>query len=243
MDGASNPDDPAQLLAYLEANPWEAASVTWLLQLEQTPIYAIQPGGPFAAHAYKALTGFLADQIANVSDLVSIPGKINGRTILRNGQAIDVVEPELRGMYNWKTKALVENAIVRPKAKTPPASPAPALVEVTAEGVTNFLQRVDFELRNLGVTSEERAINFAATNAIKAADVFHAAAAGGMELDAIAVERSPICRPGSDCWDVKMMFFHPDRPAQSVRKSFRFAVDVSDVVPVMVGPVRAWSIR
>jgi hypothetical protein len=93
------------------------------------------------------------------------------------------------------------------------------------------------------VTSAERAINFAATNAIKVADVYQSAAAEAMELDSVSVERSPISRPDSDCWDVKMMFFYPDRPAQSVRRSYRFTVDVSDVVPVLVGPVRSWSVR
>jgi hypothetical protein len=28
-----------------------------------------------------------------------------------------------------------------------------------------------------------------------------------------------------------------------VRRAYRFTVDVSDVVPVMVGPVRAWYVR
>ncbi len=64
-----------------------------------------------------------------------------------------------------------------------------------------------------------------------------------MELDSIDVERSQLCRPDSDCWDVKLTFFYPERPVQTLRKVYRFTVDVSDVVPVMVSPVRSWSVR
>jgi hypothetical protein len=64
-----------------------------------------------------------------------------------------------------------------------------------------------------------------------------------MELDTIETERSPICRPDSDCWDVKLTFFDPERVFQRARKTHRFTVDVSDVVPVTVGPVRSWYVR
>jgi hypothetical protein len=30
---------------------------------------------------------------------------------------------------------------------------------------------------------------------------------------------------------------------QTVRKVFRFTIDVSDVVPVAVGPMRSWFVR
>jgi hypothetical protein len=52
-----------------------------------------------------------------------------------------------------------------------------------------------------------------------------------------------VCRPDSDCWDVKLHFFFPARQVQTVRKVYRFTVDVSDVVPVTVGPVRSWFVR
>ena len=64
-----------------------------------------------------------------------------------------------------------------------------------------------------------------------------------MDLDNINVVRSPICRPGSDCFDVELFFFFPARQVQTVRKVYRFTVDVSDVVPVTVGPMRTWFTR
>jgi hypothetical protein len=74
------------------------------------------------------------------------------------------------------------------------------------------------------------------------AGIFEAALKAKMELDTIEVERSPICRPDSECWDVVLCFFDPENVLRS-RKCYRFTVDVSDVCPVMVGKVRAWSIR
>jgi hypothetical protein len=43
---APNPHDPAQLLAYLGANPDQAAAIIWTLSLDATPIYAVLPCGP-----------------------------------------------------------------------------------------------------------------------------------------------------------------------------------------------------
>jgi hypothetical protein len=110
-------------------------------------------------------------------------------------------------------------------------------------GVRNFLDRVYHGLRNLGLTPQDRAINFAATNAFAFAKVYEAALKGKMELESVNVVRSPICRPGSDCWDVEVYFFYPERQVQTVRRVYRFTVDVSDTVPVTVGPTRSWFTR
>ncbi len=109
--------------------------------------------------------------------------------------------------------------------------------------MSNFLERVYFEIRNLGMTGKERALNFAATNAFKIESCYELAMEEDMDLDTIEVERSPVCRPDSDCWDVKLLFFYPERQVQTVRRVFRFTIDVSDVVPVQVGKVRTWYVR
>ena len=72
------------------------------------------------------------------------------------------------------------------------------------DSIFNFLIRVYDELRNLGMTPEERTLNFAATNAFKVATAFDDALARKMELFGIDVSKSPICRPDTDCWDVKL---------------------------------------
>jgi len=72
------------------------------------------------------------------------------------------------------------------------------------------LNRVYYELRNLGVSPQERAMNYAATNAYQARQAFAEAAARNLALDSFVVVKSPICRPDSDCWDVKLQMFDPE---------------------------------
>ena len=114
----ANPWDPAQMLAYLKDNPWEAASITWTLNADQTPLYAIAPAGPFSARAYELLQEFLDEQVRGEVELVSIAGRLGGRTRLFNGQFVPVVVPELRGIYSWSTAALVRAVVGEPPAET-----------------------------------------------------------------------------------------------------------------------------
>ena len=238
----ANPFDPSQILGYLKENPWEAASIIWTLSFDQTPLYAIVPAGPFAARIYDLLREFLDDQVNGRVEMVSIPGRLAGQARLFNGQVVPVVIPEPRGMYSWTTGALVK-AVVGEPASSPDGDAAGAAYDGKAEAVREFLQKVYHELRNLGLTAEERAVNYAATNALQVEKIFESAIKESMALDTIEVERSPLGRPDSDCWDVKIHFFYPQRQVQTVRKVFRFTVDVSDVVPVTVGPTRSWFVR
>jgi len=226
MEGTSpNPDDPEQLLAHLEANPEYAASLIWTLELEATPIYAIFPFGTYDDVVYKRLREFLKAQLDENVEQISVPGVIRGSAKLSNGQKVPVIIPELRGMYSWSTDVLLGK-----------------LSGVDEAGVRNFLERVYYELMNLGRISQERAMNFAATNAFQVAAVFEQAAGQNLMLDRIETERSPVCRPDSDCWDVKLTFFDPANRLTVARKVYRFTVDVSDVVPVSVGTVRSWAV-
>ena len=74
----------------------------------------------------------------------------------------------------------------------------------------------------------------------QAAQTFSRAVALGMELDSIAVTKSPFCRMDSDCWDVQLKFFDPENNRRA-KKVFRFTIDVSDFIPVTLGEVRSWS--
>ncbi|MGO9464960.1 MAG: PatA/PatG family cyanobactin maturation protease [Isosphaeraceae bacterium] len=239
---SANPWDPSQMHAYLKDSPWEAASIAWTLTVGQTPLYAIAPAGPFAARAYELLRQFLEEQVRSEIEMVSIAGRLGGRARLFNGQVVPVVIPELRGLYSWSTGALVKAATGKPPPDSASAEHREAFARKVA-AVHGFLQKIYHEHRNLGVTAQERAMNYAATNAFEVEKVFAAAHKDAMELDAVEIERSPICRPDSDCWDVKIHFFYPERQVQTVRKVFRFTVDVSDVVPVTVGPMRSWFVR
>ncbi|HZU35523.1 MAG TPA: hypothetical protein VFA18_06440 [Gemmataceae bacterium] len=234
--------DPRNLLAYLDKNPEEAAAVEWTLTVDGMPIYAIRPQGAFAAECYKELRDFLRQRLEEGAERVSMPGVIAGKATLLLGQVVPVIVPDLRGMYSWSTRALVEAVAGPAPVAEAPEGDKQAHAQLRA-GVENFLQRVYHELRNLGLLPHERAVNFAATNAFEAAQVYHGAIREKMELDSINAVPSPICRPGSDCWDVEVYFFYPERQVQAVRKVHRFTVDVSDTVPVTVGTTRSWFTR
>ncbi len=242
MDPPANPNEANQLLAYCEKNPWDAASILWTLNLDATAIYAVQAHGAFAREICQRLCEFLDEQTRGQVERVSISGYIAGSARLSNGQVIPVIWPDLRGMYSWNTKALVEAVCGTPppeKAKQEEKDP----YSQKAQAVANFLHRVYEDLRNLGSTPQERAINYATTNAFQAAAVFQDAIQAELDLDTIEVIRSPVCRPESDCWDVKLTFFNPSKVFEQARKVYLFTVDVSDVVPVMVGSVRSWFVR
>ncbi|MEE8586041.1 MAG: PatA/PatG family cyanobactin maturation protease [Acidobacteriota bacterium] len=234
--GVANPDDPAQLLAHLSGHPPQATAVTWTLTQETTPIYALQPGGSFAGEAYARLREFLNQQLNEGVERVSIPGYVSGHAQLSTGQTVPIIRPELRGMHSWSTPALVEAVLGKPPTKKEDLDTH----NEKAADIANFLERVYYEIRNLGLSPQERALNFSATNAFQVERVFQKAIQADRKLDSIDVERSPICRPDSDCWDVKLTFFHPTKRLEQARDVYRFTVDVSDVVPVTVGKVRNW---
>jgi cyanobactin maturation PatA/PatG family protease len=236
----ANPYDPTQLLRYLDENPEANEDVLWTLNLDATPIYVIFPFGGFAEAVYRKLRDFYREQLAGNASRISVPGTLVGSTRIISGQELPIIMPKGQGMFSWTTAALIEAVV----GSAPEASDASALQDFTdkTEGLENFLDRVYYELRNLGMTPEERALNFAATNAFQMDRVFEKAAGESLELDTIDVEKSPICKPGSDCWDVKLVFFNPERRTQQARRIYRFTIDVSNVIPVTVGGIRSWNI-
>jgi cyanobactin maturation PatA/PatG family protease len=236
IDGTAipaNPYDARQMVDYLGDNLSEAKSLIWTLNLELTPVYAIEPGGAFARDVYGILQELLSGQIQaedseNYIERVSIPGILSGRSVkLFSGQVVPVIEvPNTRGLYGWKVNTLVQAAI-----QTVQAQATEAQEESIRRTLGSFLSRIYYDLRNLGTTSQDRALNFASTNAFQAASTFAEAVATGMELDSITVEKSPFCRLDSDCWDVKLKFFDPEN-SRRAKKLFRFTIDVSDIIPV-----------
>lgn len=238
----ANPYDARQMVDYLADNLSEAKSLIWTLNLELTPVYAIEPVGSFSREVYEALQEFLSGQVQaedspEFIQRVSIPGRITGRTVrLFSGQVVPVIEPQSpRGMYGWHVNSLVSAAIEAVGAEQTGAEEGQM-----RRTLSSFLNRIYYDLRNLGQTSQDRALNFAATNAFQAAQTFSEAVGAGMELDSINVSKSPFCRMDSDCWDVQLKFFDPEN-SRRAKKVFRFTIDVSDLIPVTLGEVRSWS--
>jgi hypothetical protein len=237
--GAEDELSSSSFLNFIENAPYEASSVIWTLNLDATPIYAIQPAGAFAADVYERLREFLRGQLHEGVELISLPGVIAGSAKLQSGQIVPVIVPTIRGMYSWATAPLVEAVLGgRPEGD----SEAQALYDRQLTGLTDYVNRVYYDLRNLGITATDRALNFSATNAFQIADVIRSSTKEGLELDTITTQKSPICRPDSDCYDVEISFFNPNN-TQVANRIFRFTVDVSDVVPVTIGQVRSWTRR
>ncbi|MCL1127323.1 PatA/PatG family cyanobactin maturation protease [Shewanella surugensis] len=237
--GKNTPHSPEDMLTYLDDNPFEAQSIIWTLNLDVTPIYAIQPIGAFANVVYERLREALKDQVYNGVELISIPGLIAGSTTLYNGQTVPLIVPNPRGMYSWATHALVEDVLGKRPAKS---GDDQNLYDAHRVGLNNFLERVYYDLRNLGVSPEDRALNYSATNAFQVSQVIESTTKGKLELDHINVNKSPISRPDSDCYDVELSFFNPNN-LQNANKIYRFTIDVSDEIPVTIGEVRSWSKR
>jgi cyanobactin maturation PatA/PatG family protease len=227
-----------ELVDFLGANAHEAESLIWTLNLDATPIYAIFPNGPFAAVAYERLRETLQEQKRGTVQLVSVPGYAGGSVRLLSGQTVPALVPAVRGMHSWSTQALVDSAL----GPIPEKKGEQEEYRRRASGLGDFLSRIYYDLRNLGITPEDRALNYAATNAFQAAEVIATATAEGRDLDRIAVHKSPVCRPDSDCYDVELSFFNPDNTNVAARV-FRFTIDVSDVIPVSIGATRSFTRR
>jgi cyanobactin maturation PatA/PatG family protease len=246
----ANPYDPRQMVKYLVNNPSEARSLIWTLNIDLTPIYVVEPAGPYGAEVYEELRKLLAGEILPELDdgyfeRVSIPGLLTERTVkLFSGQAVPVIEPQnKRGIYGWTTKALVDAAVAAAKDlehQTKNPRPDDTVEDLVREALKDFLSRLYYDLRNLGKTSQERALNFGATNAFQGIQALTDPRVVGMQLDEITVEKSPFCRPDSDCWDVKLKFFDPENN-QRAKRIFRYTVDVSDLIPVTMGEPRSWT--
>jgi cyanobactin maturation PatA/PatG family protease len=199
--------------------------------------------GAFAAEIYETMTYMLAGQLLDEShedyiERVSIPAILTDETVkLFSGQVIPVIKINSpRGMYGWKVNTLISSAMQAVSAEYEEANAV-----AMRRSLTSFLNRVYYEMRNLGQIARDRALNFAATNAFQAVQTVSQAVAIGMELHSIEVEKSPFCRYGSECWDVKLKFFDPENGLRA-KRVFRFTIDVSDHTPVTLGEVRSWAV-
>lgn len=245
LEGIMVPPDPydgTQVVEHLDRNPDEARSLIWTLNLDQNTLYALEPKGPFASDVYEMFLLMLAGQLEpETSDefveRISVAARRTNRTVeLFSGEIVPVVTVHnVRGMYGWTVNALINAAIASIPNLEPDQEP------IMREGINAFLNRVYYDLHNLGQTSRDRALNFAATNIFQAASVFAEAIASERRLDTISVEKSPYCRLHSDCWDVILTFFDPENGWRS-RQVYRFTLDVAANLPVTIGTIKRWSI-
>jgi cyanobactin maturation PatA/PatG family protease len=230
-EGDLKPITNAALQSLFKEKPFQAQSVIWTLSRSEVAMYAIVPSGAFAAETYRWLVEEWKD--ADV-EFASIPGMLAGQVVLYDGQLVDVVVPDLRGMYSWQTKRYVK--ALRDARKKADGGLSPERIDREIE---RFFGKIYFSIRNRGRSPEERAINAAATNAFNISPVIEQAGEEGLTLRDIGVERSPLNRAGGEYYDVLLTFFDP-RNREVAPMRARFTIDVSDTVPVLIGDPVIW---
>lgn len=239
MGQGAHPVDPNEMAKHLQDgdNAEQSSGLIWTLKIDGIPVYAIEPENQFAVLQYARLVKFLVDQETHDVERISIAGYITGEVKLMNGHVVPKISPVLRGMFNWNTNVLAEAALSSPQGNNGQNGNSDNQAKLLLE---NFLDRVYYELRNMGQDSEERAMNYAASNAYQISEVFDDALKESLFLNKISAEKSPVSRPNSDCWDVVLEFFNPKERLTSARKLYRYTIDVSDIMPVTVGKLRKW---
>jgi len=228
--------EPAEMVAYLRANPVETRRLTWVLRIGPSPAYVIEPSGSYASDVYELLVSICEAQLMSGDDGVdrmSLPGIVgSGVAQLLSGESVPVARVAgVRGISAWATDPLVASAAAAAGVK-PDAIKAP---------LGGFLTHIYKGRRNLGQLRKDRAMNFAATNAFQAAWVFAHAHSTGLKFDELGVEKSPYCRPGSDCWNMRIRFIDPENDLRA-DYVYRYTIDVSDVYPVTLGSIRSWPV-
>jgi cyanobactin maturation PatA/PatG family protease len=258
------PEDHRAMSAYLASpggvhpdaphggrSPEDTASLVWILLQEGQALYALRPLQTLAFPVLVALNNFLYDQSRpeflddahtkpnpERSDRVSIAGRILGDMTLYNGQQVPVLDLSARALANWNLKYLIEGVL----GERPEDDQLAAAYDEDYKRLRNFLERIYYEVRNLGQAPSDRAINYLTTNLFQANEAFKDALKQKLELDSIFAEKSPLCRPRSLCFDVVMRFFDPNNRLGKALDEYRLTVDVSDLAPVGIGKTRKWAV-
>jgi cyanobactin maturation PatA/PatG family protease len=261
----ANPYDVRQLVPYLNDHPYESRNLIWTLNLDLTPIYAIEAEPAYAEDVYQVFRVALSNQALppddeNYVSRVSIPGVLTSRTKrLFSGQVVPVVIAQPRGLYSWNETRLIDAVIQQLSAEHEGIDQNALRLTIRM-----LLDKVYYQFRNLGQTSADRALNYAGTNVFSFAEGLigppGAPAGGGLvgqgllsarvipgggdtiyTIDTIIVSKSPYCRIDSDCWDVQITFFNPENN-RNARCVYQLTYDVSKEMPVSLAPVHQFLV-
>ena len=232
---------------------FDMGSLVWVLFQENQPLYALRPLQTFSVQVLQQFSDFLFNQSrpdftldsdgkevdprkANAlkADRVSVAGRIVGDITLYNGQKVPVLDVSSRALFQWTVEHLITDL----------ADSHPEVLDPTSDlykQLQDLLERIYYEVRNLGQSPSDRAINFMATNIFEAANAIADALKDHKFLDSIYAEKSPLCRPKSLCFDVVMRFFDPAHRLEKALDEYRLTLDVSDIAPVPIGKTRKWA--
>jgi cyanobactin maturation PatA/PatG family protease len=259
-----NPYDVAQLYEYLSdpMHPSESTKLVWTLNLDLTPIYALEAEVAYADEVYRVFRDALFNESLDPADpnyvsRVSVSGVMTNQVVrLFSGQVVPKVVVQARGLYSWNEPVLLDSVTNAVQSTNIVAEP-----DFLRWTVRQFLDKVYYQMRNLGQSPPDRALNFAATNAFIFADGIGSGLLSGINnvpsmrtagegvagarslytLDTIEVSKSAYCRVDSDCWDVQISFFDPDND-QRARCVYQYTIDVSDEMPVSLAPTHQFLV-
>jgi hypothetical protein len=187
------------------------------------------------------------NEAPNRASKVAIAGTLtNKRVTLANGDQVEVIQPDLRGMSTWNTLRLFRVAL---RWFTGPQTQNDA----DAWGfVARVVSRLYELTRNDGKTPQERAINWASTaflqevRSLLRSRIFRDLIGGDDGLKVGAVNdiqiRPAACQESGGEYDVEISLFNV---ASALRGLTVVAstVDISDVVPVTLGQTRVFNKR
>lgn len=260
------PLTPETLIAHLKDpdNILDVERVTWTLTMDGSPLYALRPAGAFAAEGYAQIfTAFEEQTLGRVIDpgkkgkaeerelvgLFAVPGQIAGSQRLMTGDTVPIVLLASRGLVAWDADKSIM-AFAKRFAATGADGESEKVRGERLEQLLGFLRSFlpDYRnhftrrYRNLGLSGRERALNFAGTASFRALEFLEKAAGLKLVLDALEVQRSPSCRTGSECYDVKLRLFRESDITAAIHV-FQFTVDVSSTIPVAIGVPSTWRER
>ncbi|MEU6298024.1 S8 family serine peptidase [Streptomyces erythrochromogenes] len=214
----------------------------------------IRLSSPPVNRVYRMFRDAIVGQAAGVDNpdyvsRVSIPGVLTDRTVqLYSGERLPVVQVDARGIYTWNETELVK--AISEQVRTDTDRREVRISDLTVQKtIRAMLDKIYYQFRNLGQSSADRALNYAATNAFVfgqqiSEGLLSAKHVPGPEdrfyaLDTISVSKSPYCRSDSDCQLVRIVFFDPEDERRS-KVTFMFTIDVSRVIPIPLAPPRVF---
>lgn len=237
-----------------------------MLLQDNIPKYAIQPRGAFSEESYVELAKFLMEQagfdsdtlgddLRNTSELdvdftkplvarerrtefVAIPGVLGPDVHLLTGHVVPVIYPDMAGTSELNVEALAKSV----------EGKLPLKDEDERELVRRILDRFTVEIRNPGISPEDRAKNYGATQVFPIllevfATVKKRYGLDQVEIDEILVRKSETALTSSfDLYDFNLSLFDPSN-IHRARVVVSVTIDVADVVPSNVGAARIYSGR
>lgn len=210
----------------LAERPSLGEGLTWLLEENGNPIYALEPKGPLAAEIYLFFAEALTAQVLGEVDTVSIPGlRLSAMRSLRDGTRVPRVDMEVvRGLYAWT----LESSVARTN-----------LDADAGEILSSMLRAIQEESRNDGAGGPSRTLNYLTANPVQLVMSALSAQREGFTFDGFGIVRSTFSRPNSECWDIELRFTDVDDEFRAGLIHLH-TVDVADILPVSVGRLKAW---